>query len=145
VGDADALERLERESGVLQKRADEQRKQLSHIGGGGAKTLDQLSDEVLAAEEHLEEEERKRDSHATKMQRATAEVALVRMRCLLCLHRWGSACSSHPHHCRAHRLTPLARALRLLLVCVSAAGAQHRGDARGDDAHGGARAAHGGA
>jgi hypothetical protein len=148
VGDAETLERLERESGVLQKRAEEQRKQLSHIGGGASKTLDQLSDEVLAAEEHLEEEERKRDSYAAKQQRATAEVALVRMlaRCRGCS---GRACSSHPLPRNLTVAHPLTRARTRACVCwramlcVAAAGAQHRGHAGGDDAHRGARAAHG--
>ncbi len=127
MGDADALERLERESGVLQKRAEEQRKQLSHIGGGGAKTLDQLSDEVLAAEEHLEEEERKRDTYATKQQRATAEVALVRMPCLHCRERMQLAPSSPP---RASAHSPRSRAAFAIGVCVHSWSATSRRRAR---------------
>lgn len=71
--EAAAGERLWREAGVLRKRAESQRSQLSHLAAG-SKSLDELSREVAQEEAKLSDAEHARSSLATAREQAAAEV-----------------------------------------------------------------------
>jgi DNA repair protein RAD50 len=77
ASEAETLERLAREAGVLQTRCDEQRRSLLQHTTAGEKSLEDLSNEVLAMEEELDEQERKRDSAVTKQQRAQTDITTL--------------------------------------------------------------------
>ena len=76
--DAETLDRLGREAAVLQTRAAEQGRQMSHLSGA-SKSLDALCDEVLDLEGNLQEHEAKRQTVVTKQQHALQDVAQARL------------------------------------------------------------------